>query len=149
MESIKNNEKRIKKISSVTTPFRKNILPVILIVNVLVLVILINYFNYAFKDLTILFFVTIIFAFAWFTSFRKLQVVYLGNNFLKVKEEKILFKDILAIDRKSSFTYKVTYQFDDEVNSFIFMVDCLPFLVPSFVKEIKEHVKGEIKRKIF
>lgn len=71
-------------------------------------------------------------------------------DFLKVNEEKILFEDILAIDRKSSFIYKITYQLYDEINFFVFMADCLPFLVPSYVKKIKEHLKKrKLKMKTF
>lgn len=136
----------MKKISSATTTFRKSILPIILIfsvllVFVLLVFVLINWFDYTFKDLGFLIFPTIIFGFAWVIIFRKLQVVYLGERFLKVDEKKILFEDILAVDKKDYFRYKVTYQLNDEISSFVFMVDCLPFLTPSFVKEIRGSIK--------
>lgn len=113
----------MKKISSATTTFRKSILPIILIFSVLLVFVLINWFNYTFKDLGFLIFPTIIFGFAWVIAFRKLQVVYLGERFLKVDEKKILFEDILAVDKKDYFRYKVIYQLNDEISSFVFMVD--------------------------
>lgn len=131
----------MKKISSITTHFRKVILPIILIINVFVILCCIKYLHYQFKDLILLIFGTIIFAFAWLFSFRKLQVVYLGDTFLKVKEKKIFFEEIISIEKKNSFVYKVTYQINNKISSFIFMVDYLPFRVPYYVKEIKKNIE--------
>lgn len=131
----------MKRISSITTYFRKKIIPIILLINILIIICCLSFYNYTVKNLSLLIGSTIIFIYAWLSSFRKLEIVYLGNKYLEVNKEKILFKNIISIEKISSFCYKLTYQKNDTTNFFIFMVDSLPFVVPNYIKEIREFIK--------
>jgi hypothetical protein len=131
----------LKRISSITTHFRKKIIPIILLINILIILFGVLFFNYNFKYLFLIIGPTLIFGYAWISSFRKLKVVYLGNNFLKVDDKKILFEKIISIERISSFCYKVLYKQDLTIKSFVFMTDTIPSLVPYYVKEIRESIK--------
>jgi hypothetical protein len=131
----------LKRISSITTHFRKKIIPIILLINILIILFGVLFFNYNFKYLFLIIGPTLIFGYAWISSFRKLKVVYLGNKFLKVDDEKILFEKIISIERISSFCYKVLYKQDLTIKSFVFMTDTIPSLVPYYVKEIRESIK--------
>jgi hypothetical protein len=134
----------MKKISSKTTYFRKKIIPIILLINVLVLFFGFIFFDLAFKKLTLILFPTLIFLFVWLFKFRRLEVVYLGNKYLEINDEKILFEDIISINKISSFCYKLTYKIDNTIKSIIFMVDSFPTYptsIPDFVKEIREFIE--------
>jgi hypothetical protein len=139
----------MKKISSKTTYFRKKIIPIILLINILMLFFGFTIFDFTFKNLAFIFFPTVIFLFVWIFKFRKLEVVFLGNKYLEVNDEKILFENIISINKKSSFCYKLTYQIDDTIKSIIFMVDSFPTYptsTPNFVKEIREFVEKNEKK---
>jgi hypothetical protein len=127
----------LKRISSVTTYFRKKIIPLILLINILLILFWVSFFNYKFKNLFLIIGPTLIFSYAWISSFRKLKVVYLGNKFLKVDDEKILFEKIISIEKISPLCYKVVYEQDFTVKSFVFMIDTIPPLVPYYIKEIR------------
>jgi hypothetical protein len=106
-------------------------------------------FDFTFKNLAFIFFPTLIFLFVWIFKFRKLEVVYLGNKNLVVNDEKILFENIISINKKSSFCYKLTYQIDNTIKSIIFMVDSFPTFptsTPDFVNEIREFVEKNKKK---
>ncbi|KRB56691.1 hypothetical protein [Flavobacterium sp. Root186] len=136
----------MKKISSKTTYFRKKIVPIILLINALILLFGFTIFDLTFKNLAFIFFPTLIFLFAWIFNFRKLEEVYLGNKYLLIKNEKVLFENILSIDKKSSFRYELTYQTANTVKSVIFMVDSFPKYptsTPDFLKEIKEFIEKD------
>ncbi|WP_281234907.1 hypothetical protein [Flavobacterium gelatinilyticum] len=131
----------MKKISSKTTYFRKKIVPIILLINALILLFGFIIFDLTFKNLAFIFFPTLIFLFAWVFNFRKLEEVYLGDKYLEIKNEKVLFENILSIDKISSFRYELTYQKTNTVKSVIFMVDSFPKYptsTPDFLKEIKD-----------
>lgn len=137
----------MKKISSITTYFRKKIIPIILLINLLIIICCFAFFNFTVKSLSLLIGATIIFTYAWVSSFRKLEIVYLGNKYLEVNGEKILFENITSIEKISIFRYKLTYQVDDVIKSFIFMVDAFPFSVPDYIKEIREFIKKNQKER--
>ena len=99
------------------------------------------FFNFTVKGISLLIGATIIFIYAWVTSFRKLEIVYLGNQYLEVNGEKILFENITSVEKISIFRYKVTYQIQDIVKSFIFMVDVFPLGTPDYIKEMRECTK--------
>lgn len=133
----------MKKISSKTTYFRKKIIPIILLVNTLIMFFGFTIFDFTFKNLAFIFFPTLIFLFAWIFNFRKLAEVYLGNKYLEIRDEKILFENIISLDKKSSFRYELTYKTDNRIKSIIFMVDSFPTYPtssPDFVKEIREFI---------
>jgi len=136
----------MKKISSKTTYFRKKIVPIILLINALILLFGFIFFDLTFKNLAFIFFPTLIFLFAWVFNFRKLEEVYLGDKYLEIKNEKVLFENILSIDKISSFRYELTYQTTNTVKSVIFMVDTFPKYptsTPYFLKEIKEFIEKD------
>lgn len=134
----------MKKISSKTTYFRKKIVPIILLINTLVLLLGFTLFDLTFKNLAFIFFPTLIFLFAWLFNFRKLEEVYLGNKYLEIKNEKVLFESIISISKISSFRYELTYRIDNTVKSIIFMVDSFPKYptsTPDFLKDIQEFIE--------
>lgn len=138
---MESNFNIMKKISSKTTYFRKKVVPVILLINILILVFGFTIFNLTFKNLSFIFFPTLIFIFAWIFNFRKLEEIYLADNYLKIKNEKILFESIISINKKSSFRYELTYGINNDVKSIIFMVDTFPKYptsTPDFIKEIEK-----------
>lgn len=135
----------MKKISSNTTYFRRKIIPIILSVNLLVLFLGFSIFDFTFRNLAFIFFPTLIFFIAWILRFRKLEIVYLGDKFLETNTQKILFENIISVNKISSFCYKITYQVDDTIKSIIFMIDSFPsypFSIPNSVKEITEFMKS-------
>ena len=134
----------MKRISSTTTYFRKKIIPIILLINILVLIVGFTVFDYTLKNLTFILFPTLIFLFAWIFNFRELEVVYLGHKYLMIKDEKVLFEDIISIDKKSSFRYELTYKMNNSIKSIVFIVDSFPTYLtssPDFINEIKEFIK--------
>ena len=134
----------MKKISSKTTYFRKKIVPIILLINTLVLLLGFTLFDLTFKNLAFIFFPTLIFLFAWLFNFRKLEEVYLGNKYLEIKNEKVLFESIISISKISSFRYELTYRIDNTVKSIIFMVDSFPKYptsTPDFLIDIQEFIE--------
>lgn len=131
----------MRKVSSITTSFRKKILPVIILINLIGCIISSMFFSVEFENLLIIFFPSIIFAGAWIFSFRKLQTVYLSDSYLFVRNKKIYFRNIVSIEKISFFKYRVTYKINDKINSFVFMVDSLPFITPDFIKIINANVE--------
>lgn len=137
----------MKKISSKSTYFRKKIIPIIILINMLVFFFCFTVLDFSFKNLSPLFFPTVIFLFAWIYNFRKLEEVYLSNKYLEIKNEKIPFKNIVSINKKSSFCYELTYQINTATEkSILFMVDSLPIYpapTPDYLKDIKEFIEKE------
>lgn len=127
----------MKKISSKTTYFRKKVVPIILLINALVLLFGFTIFNLTFKNLAFIFFPTLIFLFAWIFNFRKLEEVYLGDEYLKIKSKKVSFENIISINKISSFRYELTYRIDNTVKSIIYMVDSFPKYPTSTPEDLK------------
>ena len=114
------------------------------LINTLVLLLGFTLFDLTFKNLAFIFFPTLIFLFAWLFNFRKLEEVYLGNKYLEIKNEKVLFESIISISKISSFRYELTYRIDNTVKSIIFMVDSFPKYptsTPDFLKDIQEFIE--------
>lgn len=134
----------MKKISSKTTYFRKKIIPIILLINILILVFGFTIFDLTLKKLSLIFFPTLIFSFAWIFNFRKLEEIYLGNKYLVINNEKLLFESIISINKKSSFRYELNYRIDKTLKSIVFMVDSFPNYpssTPDFLNEIEVFLK--------
>ena len=101
-------------------------------------------FDLTLKKLSLIFFPTLIFSFAWIFNFRKLEEIYLGNKYLVINNEKILFESIISINKKSSFRYELNYRIDKTLKSIVFMVDSFPNYpssTPDFLNEIEVFLK--------
>lgn len=129
----------MKKISSKTTYFRKKVLPIILLLMTVIMVIYSIFFNFNARLFLFISFIVIIFSYAWFSSYRKLKEVYLGDKYLEVELEKIFFKEIISIEKTGSFCYKVIYKSSSTEKVFIFMTDLPPFYVSKYIKEIRNY----------
>ena len=115
-------------------------------INTLVWIFGFTIFGFTFKNLAFIFFPTLIFLFAWVIEFRELEEVYLGDKYLESKNEKILFEDIISINKKSSFRYELKYKTNNRIKSIIFMADSFPIYptsTPDFVQEIREFIKNK------
>lgn len=131
----------MKKISSFTTIFKKKIIPYIVILNIIICFICIFMLNYMVESLFVIIFPTIILSLGWLLLFRKLKVVYLGKNYLKVDNTIILFKDIQSIEKLTYLRYQIHYITEKGVRSFDLNVDAMPFVTPKFIKEIEKNSK--------
>jgi len=79
--------------------------------------------------------------YAYLVSFRILQEVYMHDDFLIVKDEKIYLSSVISVRKISHFRYEVFYLNDNGKNSFIFMVDSFSFKSPSFINKINKFAK--------
>jgi hypothetical protein len=131
----------MKKISSVTTYFRKKILPVVLILTALIMIVYFILFGFSVRLFIFLSFILLIFTYAWMSSFRKLKEVYLGDNYIEVDKEKIHFQKIVSIKKISSYRYRVIYKSQDTEKAFIYMSDFPPFITPKYIKEMSKNIK--------
>lgn len=126
----------MKRLSSITTNFRKKIIPLIILFNTLIVFCCLTFFNFRFNDLSDLIFPTMIFFFAWILSYRKLKVVYLDSKYLLADKEFVLIENIIEIKKIRWFYYRVKYKKDDTINYFIFMVDPFSFTVSENINKI-------------
>lgn len=124
------------------TYFLKKIVPLIILLNVIIVFVLLNFFYFSFKELSLLVYSSIIFSIAWLDSFRKLQQVYIGENFLIVEKKRLEFSNIINIERKSlTKLYKVTYQDYELIKTFIFRPNFIIFFEPDSFKVLREFIK--------
>ena len=131
----------MEKISSNTTVFRKKYLPAISAICVIVSIICILVTSISIHYFTIPLFGGLIFIYAYLVSFRILQEVYMHDDFLIVKDEKIYLSSVISVRKISHFRYEVFYLNDNGKNSFIFMVDSFSFKSPSFINKINKFAK--------
>lgn len=137
----------MKKISSKTTYFRKKIVPIILLINILIMVFGFSFFKLTFEKLAFIFFPTLIFIFAWVFNYRKLEEIYLGEKYLVINNEKILFESIISINKKSSFRYELNYRIDNTLKSIVFMIDSFPNYPTTSTPDFLNEIKGFIEKK--
>ncbi len=133
----------MRKISSKTTYFRKKIIPVITLGGFVLVLICVIIFEVPFRDLTIIFFPSIIFFFVWVFRFKRLSEVYIDNKFFIVNGKKINIENIISINNIGVFNYKVTYRDDNKEGVFYYMIDFLPYTDPMYIKDIKEKIKNK------
>jgi len=108
----------MKKISSVTTVFRRKMLPIIVLLLFLIAILYYMFFDIVFNDIAVLIFPALLLFIGWLHSFRKLEIVYLNGTYLKVNNNKIYFNDIISVIKVSLFRYKVTYRFENSIKTF-------------------------------
>ena len=129
----------MKRISSKLTYLLKRIVPIIILINIMIVFVFLTFFDFTFKELSLLIYPTIIFSIAWLDSFRKLKQVYLGENFLIVNEKKIHFNNIIDIERKAlTKLYKVTYQDNKLTKTFIFRPNFIILFEPDDFKVLRK-----------
>lgn len=134
----------MERISSRKTFFYKKIIPKILLIHISLVISWVIFFDYKFSDLFLPIGVAIIFGFGWLISFRKLKEVYLVDKNLEVDGEKILFENIMSIEKVHFYYYKVTYKLNSNLRFFMFM-PIVPLITPESVKEIREIIKNNVK----
>ena len=129
----------MKKISSITTNFRRRILPIILFLNfVIILGCFLDFYKFRFNNF--LLFSTILFFLVWFFVFRKLKTVYMSQSHLKFDSQQVNFENVISIIKIRSFSYCVTYKVNNKIDKIEFMVDSLPFITPKFIKELRNKI---------
>ena len=129
----------MKRISGWTTNFRKKGVLIILAINCIIAIVWLCMPTIVFKDFFAFIAVTIILTYSWIINFRKLQVVYLGGDYIVKNKKKIYFKNIIEISRTDYICYRVEYAENKDIHSFIFLPNTLPFVEPYYIRKIKNY----------
>jgi len=130
------------RVSSITTPLRRKILPVINVVALFVCVVCKYIFNLDYRILDMLILASSFSLFIYLILSRNLKIIYYENNFLLVDRAKLFLKDIISIKRRHFATYRIFFKTEYKMKSFIFIVDTIPFYTPDIIKEIKAKIKA-------
>jgi len=87
----------------------------------------------------------LLFLLLWRIFFKNLQTVYVENNTLKFKNVSLPFKNILSITKLLlAPIYIIKFKSGNEIKTVSFIPNVfLPFFTPSYIKEIKKHIKQQ------
>lgn len=139
------NGKKMYRISSKLTDFNVRMLPWFLVICIIIFFVLYVITSFDFLIAFILLF--ILYLLMWWFRIRKLQTVYLDVKKLKVKDAVIHFDNIINVSKVFlGPEYQIKYKKDGIVKSFIFLPKFrMPFFTHSYIKEIRQNIKGRTK----
>lgn len=128
----------MERVSSITTYFKRKVIPYIIIANLIIFIVCLSVLDFKIEQLFPLIFPSLILILGWLLFFRRLKTVYLGKKHLKVDNELISFRDILSIEKLTHLSYKIYYTTkQQQTKSFVFNTKLISFITPYSIKKIK------------
>ena len=130
-------------ISSKLTKFLSGVFPILLVTLIALLALFYIFHSQVF--IIAIIFQLLLFLLLWRILFKNLQTVYVENNTLKFKNVSLPFKNILSITKLLlTPIYIIQFKSGNEIKTVSFMPNVfLPFFTPSYIKEIKKHIKQQ------
>lgn len=130
-------------ISSKLTKFLSGVFPILLVTLIALLALFYVFHSQVF--IMAIIFQLLLFLLLWRIFFKNLQTVYVENNTLKFKNVSLPFKNILSITKLLlAPIYIIKFKSGNEIKTVSFMPNVfLPFFTPSYIKEIKKHIKQQ------
>lgn len=130
-------------ISSKLTKFLSGVFPILLVALIALLALFYIFHSQVF--IIAIIFQLLLFLLLWRILFKNLQTVYVENNTLKFKNVSLPFKNILSITKLLlTPIYIIKFKSGNEIKTVSFMPNVfLPFFTPSYIKEIKKHIKQQ------